>query len=43
MLRLIGICAIVYLAYWAGTNGFGIGDLVNHLQDLLNEVDTVTE
>jgi len=43
MLRLVGICAIVYLAYWAGSNGLGVGDLVNHLQDLLNEVDTAAD
>ena len=42
MLRLIGICALLYIAYWAGTNGFGVGDLVNHLQNLLAEVDTAT-
>jgi hypothetical protein len=43
MLRLIGICALLYLAYWAGANGFGVGDVVNHLQDLLNEVDTAAQ
>jgi len=43
MLRLIGICAIVYLAYWAGTNGYGIGDLVNHLQAVLDGVDTAAQ
>jgi len=43
MLRLVGICAIVYLAYWAGSNGLGVGDLVYHLQDLLNEVDTAAD
>jgi len=42
MLRLIGIVALLYLAYWAGTNGFGIGDLVNHLQALLDGVDTAS-
>ena len=39
MLRLIGICALLYLAYWAGTNGLGVGDLVDHLQALLSQVD----
>ena len=43
MLRLIGICAVIYVAYWAGSNGFGVGDVVNHLQDLLNEVDTTVQ
>jgi len=43
MLRLIGICAVIYVAYWAGSNGFGVGDVVNHLRDLLNEVDTTVQ
>lgn len=40
MLRLIGICAIVYLAYWAGSNGFGVGELMQYLNSV---VDTTAE
>ena len=43
MLRLIGICAVVYLAYWAGTNGFGVTDLIAYAQNLLDQVDTTTQ
>jgi len=40
MLRLIGICAIVYLAYWAGSNGLGVSDMMQYLNSM---VDTVSE
>jgi len=40
MLRLIGICALVYLAYWAGSNGYGIADLTEYANSL---VDTAAQ
>lgn len=39
MLRLIGIGALVYLAYWAGTNGVGVGDIIAVIE---HTVDTHT-
>jgi hypothetical protein len=40
MLRLIGICALLYLAYWAGTNGYGVSELTAYVDSV---VDTVRE
>jgi len=40
MLRLIGICALLYIAYWAGTNGLGIAELMAYANSV---VDTVSE
>jgi len=40
MLRLIGICALLYLAYWSGSNGYGVAELtesVNTMVDTANE------
>jgi len=36
MLRLIGICALLYMAYWAGTNGHGIADLMQYLNSVVD-------
>jgi len=39
VLRLIGICAVVYLAYWAGMNGLDVADLIAYAN---SQVDTVS-
>ena len=36
VLRLIGILALVYLAYWAGSNGVGVGDLVEMISQAVD-------
>jgi len=40
MLRLIGVLALLYLAYWAGTNGYGISELMAYVDSV---VDTVSQ
>jgi len=40
MLRLIGICALLYIAYWAGSNGYGISELMAYVDSV---VDTTTQ
>jgi hypothetical protein len=40
VLRLIGILALLYLAYWAGTNGVGVGDIIAVIEQT---VDTHTK
>jgi len=40
MLRLIGICALLYLAYWAGSNGYGISELMAYVDSV---VDTTAQ
>ena len=40
MLRLIGLCAVIYLAYWAGSNGLGVAELTEYANSV---VDTATQ
>jgi len=40
MLRLIGVLALLYLAYWAGTNGYGISELMAYVDSV---VDTTAQ
>jgi len=43
VLRLIGILALLYFAYWAGMNGVSMADIVAHIQNLLAGIDTAAD